>query len=89
MLITGGDSGIGRAGAIAFAKEGADVAVVYLQEYRDARETERLVEQHGKKCLLIEGDVGDKKFRRKAVEQTVDDCGKIDILVNNAADVNG
>jgi NAD(P)-dependent dehydrogenase (short-subunit alcohol dehydrogenase family) len=85
-LITGGDSGIGRAVAIAFAKEGADVAVVYLNEHKDAKETECLVEQHGRKCLLIDGDVGDEKFCRAAVEQTVDEFGKLDVLVNNAAE---
>ncbi len=85
-LITGGDSGIGRAVAIAFAKEGADVAVVYLEEHKDAKETECLVEEHGRKCLLIDGDVGDEKFCRKAIDQTVDEFGKIDILVNNAAE---
>jgi NAD(P)-dependent dehydrogenase (short-subunit alcohol dehydrogenase family) len=85
-LITGGDSGIGRAVAVLFAKEGADVAVVYLEEHTDARETERLVEQNGRKCLLIDGDVGDEKFCQKAVRQTVSEFGKIDILVNNAAE---
>src|SRR5256885_397353 len=85
-LITGGDSGIGRAVAIAFAKEGADIAVVYLEEKKDAEETKRLVEEHGRKCLLIAGDIGEEKFCRKAVEQTLDELGKIDILVNNAAE---
>lgn len=85
-LITGGDSGIGRAVAIAFAKEGADVSVVYLEEHKDAKETERLVEQHGRKCLLIDGDVGDEKFCQKAIKQTADEFGRIDILVNNAAE---
>lgn len=85
-LITSGDSGIGRAVAIAFAKEGADVAVVYLEEHKDATETECLVEEHGRKCLLIDGDVGDEKFCWKAIDQTVDKFGKIDILVNNAAE---
>ncbi len=66
-IITGGDSGIGRAVAIAFAKEGADVAVVYLEEHKDAEETQRLLEKHGRKCLLIDGDVGDEKFCQKAV----------------------
>ncbi len=85
-LITGGDSGIGRAVAIAFAKEGADVAVVYLEEHKDANETRRLVEKHGRKCLLIAGDVGQEEFCRKAVEQTVKKFGKVNILVNNAAE---
>ena len=82
-IITGGDSGIGRAVAVAFAKEGADVSVVYLEEHRDAKETEQLVERHRRKCLLIDGDVGDEKFCAKIVDQTLSECGKIDILVNN------
>ncbi len=85
-LITGGDSGIGRAVAIAFAKEGADVAVVYLEEHKDARETAQLVEQRGRKCVLIDGDVGDENFCQEVVKQTIDEFGKIDILVNNAAE---
>jgi len=85
-IITGGDSGIGRAVAIAFAKEGADVSVVYLEEHKDAKEAEQLVEQHGRKCLLIDGDVGDEKFCTKVVEQTLSEFGRIDILVNNAAE---
>jgi len=85
-IITGGDSGIGRAVAIAFAKEDADVSVLYLQEDKDANETKRLVEKAGRKCLLIAGDVGQEGFCRKAVEQTVKEFGKIDILVNNAAE---
>src|SRR6266480_693860 len=85
-LITGGDSGIGRAVAIAFAKEGADVSVVYLEEHKDAKETRRLVEEQGRKCLLIAGDVGQEEFCRKAVERTVKEFGKLDILVNNAAE---
>jgi NAD(P)-dependent dehydrogenase (short-subunit alcohol dehydrogenase family) len=85
-IITGGDSGIGRAVAIAFAKEGADVAVVYLEEHKDARETEQLVEQRGRKCLLIDGDVGDEKFCQTAVRQTVEEFGTLDVLVNNAAE---
>jgi NAD(P)-dependent dehydrogenase (short-subunit alcohol dehydrogenase family) len=84
-IITGGDSGIGRAIAIAFAKEGADVSVVYLEEHRDAKETEQLVEQHGRKCLLIDGDVGDEKFCAKVVDQTLSEFGRIDTLGNNAA----
>jgi NAD(P)-dependent dehydrogenase (short-subunit alcohol dehydrogenase family) len=85
-LITGGDSGIGRAVAIAFAKEDADVSVLYLEEDKDANETKRLVEKEGRKCLLIAGDVGREEFCRKAVEQTVKEFGKLDILVNNAAE---
>src|SRR5256885_12260916 len=78
-IITGGDSGIGRAVAIAFAKEGADVIVSYLEEHTDARKTEQLVEDHGSKCLLIDGDIGDEKFCQKVVKETVDEFGKIDI----------
>ena len=85
-IITGGDSGIGRAVAIAFAKEGADVANVYLEEHKDANETKRSVEEHGRQCLLISGDVGQEDFCRKAVGQIVRELGKIDILVNNAAE---
>jgi NAD(P)-dependent dehydrogenase (short-subunit alcohol dehydrogenase family) len=85
-IITGGDSGIGRAVAIAFVKEGADVAIVYLEEEKDAKETRRLVEEQGGKCLLIPGNVGQEEFCREAVEQTVKEFGKLDILVNNAAE---
>jgi NAD(P)-dependent dehydrogenase (short-subunit alcohol dehydrogenase family) len=84
-LITGGDSGIGRAAAIAFAKEGADVSVIYLDEHRDAQETQRLVEEQGRKCILIAGDVGNEDICREAVAQTVEELGRLDILVNNAA----
>lgn len=85
-LITGGDSGIGRAVAVHFAKEGADVSIVYLNEHKDAEETKRQVEQEGRKCLLIAGDVGDDTFCRDAVGETVEKLGKLDILVNNAAE---
>src|SRR5436853_2324202 len=85
-IITGGDSGIGRAVAVAFAKEGADVCIVYLEEHRDAKETEQLVEQHGRKCLLIDGDVGDEKFCARAVDQTLSEFGRLDVVVNNAAE---
>jgi NAD(P)-dependent dehydrogenase (short-subunit alcohol dehydrogenase family) len=85
-LITGGDSGIGRAVAIAFAKEGADVSVVYLEEDEDAEETKRLVENHGARCLLVRGDVGDPEFCRKTVDETVRELGRLDVLVNNAAE---
>jgi len=85
-LITGGDSGIGRAVAIFFAKEGADVAISYLNEEEDAQETKRLVEAEGQRCLTIAGDIGDEAHCRRLVEQTVGDLGKLDILVNNAAE---
>ena len=85
-VITGGDSGIGRTVAIAFAKEGADISIVYLEEKRDANETKRLVEEQGRECVLIEGDVGQEGFCREAVAQTVKEFGKLDILVNNAAE---
>ncbi|GLH63658.1 SDR family oxidoreductase [Parageobacillus sp. G301] len=85
-IISGGDSGIGRAVAIHFAKEGADVAIIYLNEQEDAEETKRQVEQEGRKCLLIAGDVGDEQFCKQAVKQTVDQFGKLDIVVNNAAE---
>jgi NAD(P)-dependent dehydrogenase (short-subunit alcohol dehydrogenase family) len=85
-LISGGDSGIGRAVAVLYAKEGADVAIVYLNEHKDARETQRLVESQGRKCLLIAGDIGREKFCRAAVRETKRELGKIDILVNNAAE---
>jgi NAD(P)-dependent dehydrogenase (short-subunit alcohol dehydrogenase family) len=85
-LITGGDSGIGRAVAVAFAKEGADVAVLYLNEHDDARETRRLVEQAGRKCVLIAGDIGDASFCQEAVRQALSAFGHIEVLVNNAAE---
>lgn len=84
-LITGGDSGIGRAVSVAYAKHGADVVIVYLNEFKDAEDTKRLVEAEGKKCTLVSGDVSDPFFCRIAVQKTIDDYGKIDILVNNAA----
>ncbi|MHB9105509.1 MAG: SDR family oxidoreductase [Armatimonadota bacterium] len=85
-IITGGDSGIGRAVAVLFAREGADVAVVYLNEHEDAQKTKEMVEQEGRRCLLIAGDVGDEGFCRQAVEQAVQAFGKLDILVNNASE---
>jgi NAD(P)-dependent dehydrogenase (short-subunit alcohol dehydrogenase family) len=85
-LITGGDSGIGRAVAIVFAKEGADSAIVYLNEHEDAEETKRLVGKYGQKCLLIPGDIGEEEFCRKAVEQTISEFGRLDSLINNAAE---
>jgi NAD(P)-dependent dehydrogenase (short-subunit alcohol dehydrogenase family) len=85
-LITGGDSGIGRAVAILFAKEGADVAIVYLNEHADAKDTQRQVEAEGRRCVAIAGDIGQEDFCRKAVEQAVRELGRLDILVNNAAE---
>lgn len=85
-VITGGDSGIGRSVAVFFAREGADIAVIYLSEDKDAKETTRLVEKEGRKCLLIKGDHGHYKFCKKAVQNIIDKFGKIDILVNNAAE---
>ncbi|NRF94005.1 SDR family oxidoreductase [Paenibacillus frigoriresistens] len=85
-LITGGDSGIGRAVAIAYAKEGADVVLVYLNEHTDAEETQRHVEKAGRKCLHVAGDIGDENFCKQIIEQAVGKFGKLDILVNNAAE---
>lgn len=84
-IITGGDSGIGRAVAVLFAREGADVAIIYLSEHGDAQETKRMVEQEGRKCLLISGDVSDREFCFDAVKKVVDELGRLDVLVNNAA----
>lgn len=84
-LITGGDSGIGRAISVHYAKEGADVAIVYLDEDTDAQETQKLVEEAGKRCLLIRGDIKQSSFCKEAVEKTVAELGKLNILVNNAA----
>jgi len=85
-LITGGDSGIGRATAVLFAREGADLAIMYLNESEDAQETKRLVEREGRSCLTIAGDVGDPGFCRSAVDQVIQRFGKLDVLVNNAAE---
>jgi NAD(P)-dependent dehydrogenase (short-subunit alcohol dehydrogenase family) len=85
-LITGGDSGIGRSVAILFAKEGADVAISYLNEHKDADETRRLVEEQKRKCITIPGDIGDESFCKDLVERAVSELGKLDILVNNAAE---
>ena len=83
-LITGGDSGIGKAISVHFAREGAHIAIVYLNEDIDARETKKLVEAEGRKCLLLKGDVKKLAFCKKAVQQTVKKLGKLNILVNNA-----
>ncbi|MVN91952.1 SDR family oxidoreductase [Mucilaginibacter aquatilis] len=84
-LITGGDSGIGRAVSVHYAKEGADVAIVYLDEDTDAQETKKLVEEAGKRCLLMKGDIKNSSFCKEAVEKTIAELGKLNILVNNAA----
>ena len=84
-LITGGDSGIGRAVAILFAREGADIAVAYLNEHGDAKITKEKIEAEGRKCILIAGDVSDQKFCNRAVAKTVAELGGLDVLVNNAA----
>ena len=84
-LITGGDSGIGKAVAILFAQEGADVAISYLSEHPDAEEVKRIVEGHGRKCLLLPGNIRKEDFCQKIVEDTVKELGRLDILVNNAA----
>ncbi|WP_045234624.1 SDR family oxidoreductase [Deinococcus pimensis] len=85
-VITGGDSGIGRAVAVHYAREGADVAIVYLDEGDDAQETKRLVEEAGRRCLTLAGDVGDEAFCQQAVQRTVSELGRLDVLVNNAAE---
>ncbi len=85
-LITGGDSGIGKGVALLFAKEGADIAIIYLSETEDAEETKQCIEkEYGKKCLLIQGDIADEKFCEQSVQKVIDAYGRIDILINNAA----
>ncbi|WP_334188859.1 SDR family oxidoreductase [Noviherbaspirillum sp.] len=84
-LITGADSGIGRAAAIAFAKEGASVVIAYLNEHEDAKETQRLIEAEGRECVTVPGDIGESAFCNKLVETTISSFGKLDVLVNNAA----
>ncbi|MWC27811.1 SDR family oxidoreductase [Paenibacillus sp. MMS18-CY102] len=86
VLITGGDSGIGRAASVAFAKEGADVAIIYLDEHGDAQATKAIIESHGRRCLLIAGDIGDEAFCQQAVDQAKQALGGVDVLVNNAAE---
>ena len=85
-LVTGADSGIGRAVAALFAREGADVAILYLCEHDDAAKTKAIVEKEGRKAVAIAGDVGDPKFCEQAVKQVVDELGRLDILVNNAGE---
>jgi len=84
-IITGGDSGIGRAVALAFAREGADVLIAYLNEHEDAKETARLVEEAGRKAVLVPGDIADPAHCRAIVDKAVQEFGRIDVLVNNAA----
>src|SRR4028119_1515940 len=85
-LITGADSGIGRAVAALYAREGADVAILYLCEHDDAEKTRQIVEKEGRKAITIAGDLGDKRFCERAVAQTVEQLGRLDILVNNAGE---
>jgi NAD(P)-dependent dehydrogenase (short-subunit alcohol dehydrogenase family) len=85
-LITGGDSGIGRSVAVHFAREGADVAIAYLEEHADAQETKGLVEEESRRCLLLSGDVGRETFCREIVDATARHFGRLDLLVNNAGE---
>src|SRR4051794_14370793 len=84
-IITGADSGIGRAVAIAFAREGADVLISYLQEHDDAKDTAKYVEEAGRKCVLVPGDISDRAHCRTIIPKAVEEFGRVDILVNNAA----
>jgi NAD(P)-dependent dehydrogenase (short-subunit alcohol dehydrogenase family) len=86
VLVTGGDSGIGRAVAALFAREGADISIVYLCEHEDAKKTKAIVEKEGRRAVTIAGDLGSKDFCESAVQQTVDALGRLDILVNNAGE---
>ena len=85
-LVTGADSGIGRAVAALFAREGADIAILYLCEHDDAAKTKHIVEGEGQRALTIAGDLGDPKFCDRAVRQVIDELGRLDILVNNAGE---
>lgn len=85
-LITGGDSGIGRAVAVHFAREGADVAIIYLEEDEDAQKTKDLVEKEGQKCLILKGDIRKREFCDKSLKEVISSYGKLNILVNNAAE---
>jgi len=84
-IVTGGDSGIGRAVCVLYAREGADIALFYLNEHEDAEETKRAVEAEGRRCTLVAGDVSDRNFCRQAVQRVLEEFGRLDILVNNAA----
>lgn len=85
-VITGGDSGIGRAVAVAYALEGADIAVLYLDEHEDAKETKNIIEAKGRRCVTIAGDIGEEGFCFSSIKTIMDSLGKVDILVNNAAE---
>lgn len=85
-LVTGGDSGIGRAVCIAFAKEGADIAISYLNEHRDADETRRRVEEVGRRCIAIDGDIGDEQHCEELIDKVIAEYGRLNVLVNNAAE---
>jgi len=85
-LITGGDSGIGRAVAVHFAREGADIAIIYLEEDDDARATKEMVKEEGAECLIIQGDIREKEFCEQGIQKVIDRFGKLNILVNNAAE---
>ena len=85
-IITGGDSGIGRSVAVLYAREGADVAILYLDQHQDADETRTVVEQYGRRCLTFAGDVADRDVCRKVIDETLAAFGKLDILINNAAE---
>jgi NAD(P)-dependent dehydrogenase (short-subunit alcohol dehydrogenase family) len=86
VLITGGDRGIGKATAISFVKEGTDIASIYLMEDEDENETKKRIEEIGKKCLIIKGDIGKKAFCEEVVKKVIDTYGRIDILINNAGE---
>ncbi len=85
-LITGGDSGIGEAAAIAYAKEGANLAIVYLNEHEDAQNTKKKIEDEGRECLLLSGDIGDEAFAGSVINQVIEHYGQLDVLINNAAE---
>jgi len=85
-LISGGDSGIGRAVALAFSREGADIVITYLNEHDDAAETQKRVEESGRRCLVVAGDVGNEPFCRQLIDQIIKECGRLDVLINNAAE---
>ncbi|MCZ8513099.1 SDR family oxidoreductase [Paenibacillus filicis] len=85
-VVTGGDSGIGRAVAVTYAKEGADIVIAYLNEHEDAEETKRQVEEEGRRCLKLAGDLGTEAFCKQVIEETIKAFGKLDIVVNNAAE---